>query len=158
MEFEKSADTKILENVLGGIEVGQLVTYEELSSAIGRDVRKHARSSLGTARRGLLSQKGFVFGVELNVGLIRLCDSDIIKSTERDRVHLQRTAKRSLKKLTVVKFDGLSADEKRAHIVASAQIGTIAMFAAKTSAKKIESRVTTDSKALPIGDTLKLFG
>ena len=157
MEFEKSADTKIIESVLSECEVGGLVTYEALSKSIGRDVREHAISSLGTARRGLLKSKGFVFGIERNVGLIRLNDSAIIKSTERDRVHLQRTAKKSLRKLSVVKFEGLTADEKRSHVVASAQIGAIAMFSTKNSSKKIESKVNGDSKCLPIGDTLKLF-
>lgn len=157
MQFEKSADTKILENVLAEAKVGQTFTYSELSAAIGRDVREHALASLRTARRGVLKSKGFVFAVERDIGLVRLDDVGILKSMEFDRRRLQRGAKRSLRKLTVVDFENLAEEDKRKHIVASAQMGAIAMFSHKTASRKIESHVTTH-KQLPIGETLKMFG
>lgn len=157
MQFEKSADAKVLENVLSEAEVGQTLTYEALSSAIGRDVRQHALASLRTARQGVLKSKGMVFGVERGVGLTRLNDQGILKSMESDRLRLQRGAKRSLRKLTVVDFDALSEGDKRKHIVASAQMGAVAMFSHKNASKKIESNVT-NAEQLPIGETLKMFG
>lgn len=159
MLHEKSADTKVLENLLSEASVGQLVAYEEMSKAIGRDVRMHALSSLRTARQGLLKEKGLVFGVERGVGLKRLDDIGIVASTESDRRKMQRVAKRSLRKLAVVNFDKLPDDKKRQHVVASAQMGAIAMFSAKSASKKIESKVVSNNSAcLPIGETLKLFG
>lgn len=157
MEFEKSADAKVLENVLSEAEVGQVITYEQMSAAIGRDVRKYAISALGTARRGLFKEKQFVFAVERGKGLVRIGDAAIVKTIEKDRLHLHRTASKSLKKLSVVKFDNLDANEKKEHTVASAQMGAIAMFSHKNSSKKIESKVNGSSKDLPIGETLKLF-
>ncbi len=157
MKFEKSSDTRIIETILESAAVGQLITYAELSKAIGRDVRQHARGSIKTARESLLKEKQFVFAVETNEGLRRLNDSQVVASTEADRLHIQRAGKKVLTKLSTVKFEGLSETEKRQHVVASAQIGAIVMFSQKSSQKKIESKVNADTSILAIGETLKLF-
>lgn len=157
MIFEKSNDAKILESVLSQMAIGQRVTYDELSKAIGRDVRAFARSALQTARNRLLRDAGIVFGVEANEGLVRLNDSQIIKTTEADRKRVQRQANRTLRKLGVVKFDALSDSDKMKHTVAAAQAGAIVLFSKSTTTKKLESKVQTPSDSLPIGETLKLF-
>lgn len=157
MEFQKSADAKVIESVLSEAVVGKPITYEEISKAIGRDVRKHSMSALNTAKRSLFKEKQMVFATERNVGLVLIDDSTIIKSIEKDRLHLHRTASKSLKKLAAVKFDNLDESSKKEHVVASAQMGAVAMFAHKSSAKKIESKVTAKAETLPIGETLKLF-
>lgn len=158
MNFEKSADTKIIESVLAAASVGQLVTYEEISKAIGRDVRQHALPSLRSARHGLLKSNRIVFGVETNVGLLRLDDSQIVDSTEADRKRLKRAANRSIAKLSVVDFDKLSPEKKKEHTVASAQMGAIAMFSASQAKKKIASNVNDGKATLAIGETLSMFG
>lgn len=157
MIHEKSVDTKVIEALLAEAVVGQVITYEEMSKAIGRDVRQHALSSLVTARRSLEKDKRIVFGVERNVGLKRLNDVEIVSTAESSRRHMQRTAKRSLTKLATVNFENLDADAKRQHVTYSAQLGALAMFAAKASTKKIEGKVNGSSRDLPIGETLKLF-
>ena len=157
MEFEKSSDAKILATVLAEAEVGKVITYAELSKAIGRDVRQHAISALCTARRGVFKENRFVFAIERGVGLVRIDDNGIVKSIEKDRVHLHRAASKSLKKLAAVQFDNLDESGKRDHVVASAQMGAVAMFAHKNSGKKIEAKVNGSSNNLPIGETLKLF-
>jgi len=158
MNFEKSNDTKILESVLEGASVGDLVTYEELSKAIGRDVRKFAQPSLCSARRGLLNAKRIVFGCETGVGLKRLNDEEIVHSSESDRRRMKRAATRAIKKLAVVNFEGLSEELKRQHVVASAQLGAIEMFSGKNATKKIESKVDGSKTTLAIGETLQMFG
>ena len=158
MNFEKANDTKILESVLGEAKVGDLITYDELSKAIGRDVRKFAQPSLSSARRGLLRDKHFVFACETGVGLKRLNDEEIVLSSESDRRRMKRAATRAIKKLTVVKFEGLSEELKRQHVVASAQLGAIEMFSGKNATKKIESQVDGSKTTLAIGETLQMFG
>lgn len=157
MNFEKSADTKILESLLSSSAVGDTITYEQMSKAIGRDVRQHAISSLRSARRMLVS-KGIVFGVENNVGVVRLDDSGILKSTESDRQRTRRIAKFSLRKLSAIVFEKLTGEERKLHIARSAQLGAVAMIADASSMKKIQSRVDPNqSVQLAIGETLKLF-
>ena len=158
MNFEKSADTKVLESVLAEAEVGQLITYEEMSKAIGRDVREFALPSLRSARQGLLKTHRMVFGVEWNGGYRRLDDSQIVDTTESDRKRMKRLANRSIAKLSVVAFESLPADKQRQHTVASAQMGAIAMFSGKNATKKITEKVNEGKKTLAIGETLKMFG
>jgi hypothetical protein len=156
MIHEKSADTKILESVLAEATVGDLVTYETLSKAIGRDVRAFALPSLRSARHGLLKSKNMVFGCEANVGYRRLNDSQIVDSAELDRIKMKRAANRSIKKLGVVDFDNLPPEKKKQHTVASAQMGAIALFSGKNATKKIAESVN-DKTTLAIGETLKMF-
>lgn len=157
MNFEESNDTKIIESVLLGAEIGDLITYEELSKAIGRDVRTFAQPSLRSARQGVLVSKGIVFGVETNVGLRRLNDEEIVDSIESDRARVRRATRKSLKKLTVVKFDNLSEEKKRQHVVASAQMGAIELFSTKNATKRIASKVDAGKTTIAIGETLKMF-
>ena len=156
MQFEKSADTKIIETVLKEAKVGEVITYDAMSKALGRDVRSHAQGAMQTARKTMLDG-GIVFGTERNVGLIRLNDVQIVDSTEDDRKRVQRIGKRSLKKLGSVKFELLENDQKRRHTTMAAQLGAIAMFASKSSTTKIESHVKPTAETLAIGETLGLF-
>lgn len=156
MLFEKSNDTKIIESLLSEAKVGDQITYEALSKAIGRDVRQHARQAMRSARSTLLNQ-GVVFGVEAGVGLTRLNDVAIVESSESDRLRMRRASNRALKKLSVVAFDNLPEEKKRQHVVASAQFGAMQLFSSASTRKKIESKVDSGSKQMPIGETLKLF-
>ena len=156
MKFQKSADTRIIENVLSELKIGELATYEQLSKAIGRDVRKYAIGALQSARKSLLNTKQIVFGVDDNVGVRRLDDSQIVQSTGLDRLKMQRHANRTIKKLSCVNYEGLSEPDKKRHIVASAQMGALALFSGKNAEKKIASKA--ESKPIAIGKTLKLFG
>ncbi len=153
---EKSSDTKILETVLKEAKVGDTITYEALSKAIGRDVRTHAQGALNTARKTMLGN-GFVFGIERTIGLVRLNDVQIVDSIESDRLRVQRIGKRSITKLGKVKFELLDNEQKRKHTTMAAQMGAITMFALKSSTNKIESNVKANSETLAIGETLSLF-
>ena len=157
MNFQKSADTKILESVLGEANVGDLITYETMSKSIGRDVRLFALPSLRSARQGLLKTKQIVFGVENGVGYRRLDDSQIVDSTEADRRRMKRAANRSIRKLSVVDFDNLTPEKKKQHVVASAQIGAIAMFSGSSATKRISQSVDENKTTIAIGETLSMF-
>lgn len=156
MRFEKSADARTLEHVLSNVPVGDTITYLTLSQAIGKDTQLKGRSALHTARNSLLREFGIVFGVETSVGLVRLNDEQIIKSTEHDRSRIQRTAKKAIRKLETVAFEKLSSDRKRDHVIASAQLGTIAFFSGRKALARLEQKISNE-KAIDVTDTLKFF-
>ncbi len=155
MKFEKSADTKVIENVLSEMQVGDLLTYEQISAAIGRNVREFAIAALYSARRGLQKTKRMVFACEEGVGIRRLDDSGIVGSVEFDRKAVLRRANRTMDKLACVNFEGLTESEKRKHTTAAAQMGVVAMFSSKASTRKIEGKI--NGKPMAIGETLNLF-
>jgi hypothetical protein len=98
-----------------------------------------------------------VFSTQRNIGLVRLDDGEIVKTTESDRRRMQKTAKKSLEKLSVVSYENLTDDAKKQHLVASAQMGVIALLSNASASKKIESKVSVNSSVIAIGETLKLF-
>ena len=158
MKFELSADTKVLRSVLEESKVGDVVTYAEMSKAIGRDVRAFAMGAINSARRILLNEQQYVFECIPKVGYKRLDDRSIVKSMERDRRHISKYSGRSLKKLECVAFDGLTKDEQKSHTVAAAQFGVLRMMSNATATKRIEDRAgKADTATLAIGETLGLF-
>ena len=104
----------------------------------------------------MLREQRMAFGVEANVGLKRLNDEQIVGATECDRLRLHRGAKRAIEKLSAADFSALSDASKKRHVVASAQFGVLAMFAHKSSTKRIEA-AAQKADSLPIGETLRLF-
>lgn len=153
---EKSADTETIEGLIMRLSVGEVLTYDAMTAALGRDVRKHCSSNLQSAKR-CCESNGVVLSVVRNQGYRRLDDVGIIASAEGDRRRVARSSKRAVRKLAFVEFEKLTDDEKRKHTVAAAQLGAVAHFATHGSKRRIESKVQDNSGPIPLGDTLKLF-
>lgn len=157
MRYEKSTDSRVLEMMLSELEVGQMLTYDDLSKAIRKDVRLAARAALQTARDALLRDRKMVFGVEQGKGVVRLNDEQIVESSEADRMRLNRAANRAIRKLEAVEFAKLSDEHKQKHIVYSAQMGAVSLFSGKKTTRRLETKVT-NGQGINIGDTMQLFG
>ena len=155
--FQMSADAKIIRSVLAEASVGDLVSYETLSKAIGRDVREHASGAMQTALRSILKEDGKVFGNVRREGYKRLADNEIVDTSESSRKRILKESKKAIRRLSCVSFDGLDDDKKRQHTAAAAQFGALAHFGGKTAGKKIEAAVEKGKKEMAIGETLRLF-
>lgn len=155
--YAKSKDTVILIDVLSKAIVGQTVTYNEMSTAIGRDVQEYARSSLDSALQGCL-KLGVVLENIRDVGYKRIGDKEIVDASDGARKSVNKKVSRCLKKLSIAKYENLDAEGKRKHVAMSAVMGTLQLFSTKSAAKKIEKRVSESTDVLPVGETLKLFG
>jgi len=153
----KSADTLIIENRLRNTEPGDLVTYDELSTLLGRDVRKYCSGFVQTARKSLITE-GVFFDTIKNQGYQRLDNEQACNASQHYIDRARRTAKRGINHLRHVAFDSLTKDGKKKHLTASAQLGTMHMFATGSAAKKIGNKVNGSTTPVPVGETLKLFG
>lgn len=153
-----SPDTKILRSVLEEAKVGDVITYDALSKAIGRDVREYARSSMYAAMRQLRAEHNYVFAARTNVGYQRMSDVEIVVNVAtRQRQSVQRKANRNLNLLRIVDYHELPEEHRMQHIVASAQFGVIASMANASSTKRIAHEVANNGKPLAIGETLAMF-
>ncbi len=152
---EKASDTLILENRLRNTKPGDVVTYDELSKIMGRDVREHCSGNLQTARRTLRNEK-IHFDTVSRVGLNRLTFEEAVHSTQSCIDRSRNAAKNGLKILENVEFSELSPISQKEHLAKSAQLAAIKLFGGSNAGKKIEAKV--DGKQLAIGETLKLFG
>lgn len=121
------------------VEVGQLVTYEELSAACGHDVTQ-VRGPLDTARRAVENEHGRAFGTVRGEGLKRLPPGGTIDSIPATLDHIKRTARRKVRQVTRVEdFATLPNDKKLAGYVGIAQLGAIAQASSRDTRKQLEA-------------------
>jgi hypothetical protein len=153
MIFEKSDDTKILTEHLAGAQIGEVVTYAELSRVVGKSLSGF-RSALASARRQVLKEKGFVFGTEKGVGIRRLSNEEIIAASTSDRHAIRRKARRSLQKLGTVKYAALDATKQIALTAVAAVFHATAEINRDSSMKLIQAAAGS-SQQLPIRETLQ---
>ena len=73
--FQKSADTSIVENRLRNTVVGEVVTYDSLTTLLGRDSRTFCRSNINSARRSLELESIF-FDAISGEGMRRLTEAE----------------------------------------------------------------------------------
>lgn len=152
----KSADTLIIENRLRETKPGDIVTYDELSKLLGRDVRAFCQANVRTARHTLEAESIF-FDCVRSEGLKRLTSNEAAFASDSHRERISSAARRGLRHLRYVPFDELEDEAKRKHLTMSAQFGAIQLFGSSKATKKIESAVK-DTAPMAIGETLKLFG
>lgn len=153
---EKSADTIILEQTLRSADVGDVVSYEDMSKKLGRDVRVHCYSNLQSARRALETESLF-FGVIPNEGLKRLTNDEAVVASSDYTRRARSAARRGMRHLAYVPFADLSNEKKQQHLTLSAQLGAIQLFSGSKAADKISKRVGQTSHVLAVGETLNLF-
>ena len=154
---EKSADTITIEHRLRKLSVDEIVTYDELSTLLGRDVRTHCSGNMQTARKEL-EKDALFFGTVRGKGIVRLSNDGAVESSKSHLVRARRATTRGLRKLACVPFEQLSDKAKKSHLVTSAQLGAMNLFAKSSSARKIEQKTNGSEQPVPIGETLKLFG
>lgn len=153
---EKSNDTLVIENRLRTSSVGELVTYDDLSKLLGRDVRVHCIGNLTTARRVLRDEKIFFVTVRGD-GVRRISQEEAVNCLPDHSIKRAKSAARQgIKCLRNIEYDQLSEDGKKKHLSSSAQLGAIELFSSAKATKKIEGKV--GDSPIPIGETLKLFG
>lgn len=153
-QFEMSADARFLKQRLQQVQPGQSVTYDELSTLIGKRV-SGGTSALQTAKRSLLKD-GYVFSPIRGEAIKRLTDADVV-STD-DITPLRRHARRVGKKLSTVSYETLSQPQQLAHTAKASIVSMVAAVTTETAVSKIEKAAGGRSGELPIGETLKALG
>lgn len=155
--FELSSDARILYNVLEAAfmrEGKNLVTYKELSAAIGRDVQKEARGLLGTARRLVENQHKILLEAVTNTGIQKTNECE--GAMDKAHAHIRRMAKKTTKRV------GNAMNGKLITPVLAAKFSTmnaIRLFAEpKAPQKLIETIEKKKVKELSTAETLRLFG
>lgn len=137
-------------------ETGQTITYKEFSVAAKRDVQSDGRHILDSARRMALND-GIVFGTKMNVGLVRLDDSQITHTGNHYVDKARRTARKGCKTLACAKYEKLSADEKVKHTLYGSALKLMAHVGKRQSIAKIEQHVVATHETKPDVDKLAML-
>jgi len=155
--FELSSDARVLYNVLETSlikEGNELVTYQQLSAAIGRDVQKEARGILGTARRIIQNEHKILLEAVQNTGIKRSVDYE--GATDKVRNHIRRTVKHKTKDILQA-LNGKSITPTLAAKIST--MSAIELFSRpKIPQKLIDTIQQRKLKELSTTETLKLFG
>lgn len=155
--FEMSIDTRVVYDRLKAAAVGEVVSFNALSEALGRKVEGDC-SNVQSALRRLINIDGVVFDNVRGTGYKRLNDIEIVGTAEREREALRRQAKKAVRRLTCVQhFDALPNDIKIKHNAAVSGFGAIAAMMTPGSMKKLEASVEKASQQLPLAKTLEAF-
>ena len=158
---EMHSDTRILINVLESQMIRgdkEVVTYIELSKAIGRDVRLNAMGLLGTARKAIERDYHVTLETIPTIGVKKTTDyPGILDHTNQ---HIGRQARRNINRVVNAIADGKELNNGQALAINSrlSLLGAIALFTKRNSIKKLETKVAENmNKELPIAETLRLF-
>lgn len=144
-----SLDTRLLLERLEKSELGDVITYSELSEIIHSDVQGKSRGLLMTARRSCLN-KGIAFGAVVNVGLKRLTDSEIVATGEGIRRHIRRSSRKAVKTIQCAEFNALSNEEKIRHNTALSFFGALYSVTSPRSEQKLLAKVQEAQSKLSI--------
>lgn len=155
--FIASLDTQLLEQILGKLNVGETVAYDELTAAVGRDVQTTARGSLQSARNRLLRTERKVFDCVRGTGLVRLSDAQILDTVHTTVAHIHRTSRRALLRLAASEVSKLSQDDKYRHYAYAAHMGALHAITQNKAARMLGQQVREAQQVLPLAKTLEAF-
>lgn len=149
--FEASAESKWVEDVLDGLDPGEVATYADLSSAAGMDVQEN-RHVLNSARRRLLRDKGKNFGAVIGVGLKRLDDSGSASDVSDRHRRIRKASHRALRIASTVDPQKLNK-EQRFDFLARTSLLRIAEYQGKeTNVRKLAGEVEAKGQELNAAD------
>ena len=157
--FRASPENEIavtrLVDALRALPVGGTLEYAAASEACGEDVQKRGRRLLAKARSLVEGEDGARFGTISTVGVKRLETSDVLGIGAGYRRHIRRTSKRAFERLSGIRNNDLSEDQRKRLDAERAAFGAISLVAGEKSVTTVAAH-TTDA-VLPVADTLRLF-
>ena len=156
--FIKSIDTVIIENRLRNTVPGEIVTYEELSTLLGRDYVEFCRSNGTTAQKSLMSEHSMFFDCVRGVGYRRLTDDETNGYMDHFRKSIKTTSRNGVRCSELVPYEKLSEPAKRKHDAVRSTLEVTSLFTADSALKKIEKAVENNSARLSNAETMRLFG
>jgi len=153
---ELSVDTQVLIDRLKKVEPEQLITYAELTSAIGKNVQNGARHLLETARRRLIHDNQILFDVVINEGLKRVQGDQIVAVGSRGVKMIGRQARRTAKKIGCIGDDYHKLSKEQQHRFNG--VGTILSFVSHATKEKQVAKISeAASEKIPMSKALELF-
>jgi predicted AAA+ superfamily ATPase len=155
--FQLSLDTRLLYDRIKQAEVGELVTYEELSTIIGRDVRENGRASLLSARRVAKRDDRIVFGVIQTQGIIRLDDNEIVDTADAVLKTIGKRERNAAQTIAASNYESLDPEHRVRHNTSMSMMGALASLSKPSAYKRIRSAVEARNGILGISATLEHF-
>lgn len=154
---EQAVDTRLLVSLLSKAEIGQTVSYAEMSAQLSRQI-DGADSYLQSAIRIVQRDHDKVFSVIRGEGYKCLSDAEIVALGGRLPLRIRRMARKTIKTIAKARDEKLTNAELIQRNAVTSMAGVLAHVASDKIMRQLESAVQDGgSKELPIGRTLELF-
>lgn len=152
-------DIDILKATLSALPVGEVISYADLSAAIGRDVQYKNRYLLISACDRLLKDKQMVFGAVFNVGIKRLTPDEAVTQVNHVLKRVRTIARRGAAKIAATDYNSLSTDDLRQmHNSALSLLAAVIYSADARQLNRLNPPCTNaQPTVLPTAATLKLL-
>lgn len=155
--FSMTINTRFLIQRLGKSNIGEKISYKELSELVGSPVNG-STTALTTARRHLLRHRDMVFGVVRAVGLERLDDKNIVHRQDGHIASIRRKAKKGTRELAAVQdYAAMEPKDQLNHTLKASLFHAISHISSERHIKKLAPVATGRSSELPIRETLQAF-
>lgn len=155
-DFVASVDTLALHKRLMSAQVGEIVSYAELSDLIGRSVQRVAYAALASARRRAEAE-GSEFGTVIKIGLERLDENRAVEKALRGLGRIRKLSRRELRRLSRRQFDQLDSAHQVSHNTGMAAFSVFQHMTSRGKLEQLEQAVARTQQALPLAKTLEIF-
>jgi ribosomal protein S3AE len=149
-----SIDAKLLYNRLIKVEIDEIITYEELSKVINRNV-KIDRHVLDTARKKTEIDDNIVFEVIRGKGYKRLDNTEKAESLEKYNRSIKRTINRASRRASTVDFDQLTMEGKNKFKMYVSCMAAMKHFTKGPIQKKIKNKIEEKENQLSLSEILQ---
>ncbi len=153
---DRSLETQSLVDRFLQLEDDELVTYQELSAIIRKDVQHEGMHHRSTAMRIARNEHLVCLACVNGEGVKRLTPEATAETGKMTIGKVRRESKRGLQRLACVKFDKLSTEKKLQHNISASILGVLRMMGGSGARKKLANS-TTDTAQLPVQRTLEQF-
>jgi len=151
---EMSVDTRLLIERLSRVEIGDFVSYKELSEVIGRDVQGAARGNLTTARHRLEVDDAIQFGPVVGKGLTRLDALGVMGGSDGRIRHCNRTMNKEARRLARIDPETVPKEKRPELHIKAAHVQILGHLSKPKTQKKLEAKLA-GSDALPMAKLLE---
>jgi hypothetical protein len=155
-DFHPSVESQTIARHLSTLEVGQLVTYDELCRLVHAADIEEIRMKIQTARGIVQREKNVIFGTVTGIGLKRLSDQEIIHEAEKGMVRIARATRRTAGKLACSNIDSLAPEKRSEALRLQAQLGALELAGSTKAARHIDQQLL-QGRRLEIGNVVELF-
>jgi len=153
-----AANTSTLLDAFIKLKVGEVLSYEEMTALIDRDVRPkyEGYQHLQSARKIALQHYQVVLGSLRKVGVKRLADAEKVKEVQSRAVRIRRASKTAIQVGTAMdNFDALPSDLKEACNTAISAMRVVELVASRHGMKTLVAKVRELGSQLPVVVALK---
>lgn len=155
---ELSIDVRLLAERLKKATPGEVISYADLSSVIGQDVRgRQGYARLKSARRVVQREANMIFEAVTRQGLKRCDDMGIVKVAQSCIDSIHRRATRGLKAIACVNVDTLDNNGRILLNATASHLGVLRQVTTAKSQEKLTQAVAKTSDKLPLQKTLEAF-